>query len=369
MHLGQISLCDSVGYNLKADEDKARILQELSANFGVKVIRRHHDTFCEKVHVPVVNSRPHFVSVRTNGNPYFLYLTRCNFVNQCILVDKKVQQGYFYPRMILLRLWFHDSLFDNTLFEGEMVKHLDGTWTFLINDLMALANHPSADVPLPLRITTLHDVLRRRHVPDDMDICRLRVKKYFSIRELRTVMEDFVPRLPYTCRGLYFKPMSLAHRDILLNFDDSLVKRIVKTNYKDTSDFLLMSDRDALRPDRPPSPAAPEHRPRTASASAAPPQPIQASEASEPPSTSTTTFWVRNTRLPDVYELYRQPGDVGKGPSSALVACVPSLQLSRALRGAFLHKGVTDVISMPCSYNARFSKWEPHPEGTASASS
>lgn len=389
MQLGQISVCDSIGYNIKSDEDKSRILKEIDENFNIKVIRRHHERFDEAIHVPAINNSPHLASLRTNGNPYFLYLTRFNFVNQCVLIDKKVQQGYFYPRMILIRLWFDDYLFENTLFEGEMVKQFDGTWTFLLNDLLALRNEPSTNVNLVRRVNKLYTILTEQYVPDDMDLCRLRVKRYFRCDNLKKMLIDFVPRLAYTCRGVYFTPLFLKQSTKLLNFDDSLVKKVVRTNYKGAGDFLLITDRDKLASAGQGTTPADDHEKgavlsgcQTDACVSEPrsqqqhqqrphqsPPPDGRGNSAPPPSMDTAdqtdrvdrTFWVRHTRLPDVYELYKHPSDVGKGASEAQVACVPTMDLSRALREAFMFTGVTEVIPMRCVLHPRFKKWMPQP--------
>lgn len=376
MQLGQISICDNIGYNIKSDEDKSRILKELEENFNIRVIRRHHERFNEDAHVPVINNIPHLTSVRTNGNPYFLYLTRLNFVNQCILIDKKVQQGYFYPRMILIRLWFDDDLYNNTLFEGEMVKQFDETWTFLINDILVLQNESNINVNLVQRINKLHHILESKFVPDDTDLCRIRVKRFFRCNDLKRMLIDFIPRLPYSCRGIYFNPLYAKHSIKLLNFDDSLIKKVVRTNFKNNGDFFLLSDKDRLVTqvatqsqqssvninDQETIELSPKASKCDPSAPVVDAIPMKNDTHTDVTQTDThRTMWVRHTRLPDVYELYRQPGDVGKGPSEALIACVTTMEQSRALRHAFMFSGVTEVIPMRCVFNPRFKKWMPFP--------
>ena len=58
MHLGQISLCDSVGYNIKSDEDKKRILEELDRTYSVRVIKKHHENFTESRHPDIIKGNP-----------------------------------------------------------------------------------------------------------------------------------------------------------------------------------------------------------------------------------------------------------------------------------------------------------------------
>jgi hypothetical protein len=364
MHLGQISLCGTLAYNIKSDEDKAKILAELDA-FEVRVIKRHYETFDASRHVSIINTSPFLVSVRTNGNPYYLYLTRTNQVNQCLLIDKKVQQGYFYPRMILTRLLFDDEMFDNTLFEGEMVRDNRGDWAFVINDMLVYRGCPQNALNLVKRVNAVGDILRHKFVADDMDVCELQVKKYFSCGELHKVVHEFIPSLPYSCRGLYFKPFFLKFRDILMNFDDSLIKRIVRTRYKDTSNFLLMSDRQRLQESVQDKEPEPEQEPEKEEEEEEEEEGTHAPTLSPPDESLNksvvrrASFFVRHTSLPDVYELYESAVDVGKGPSHALIANVPSLACSRTLRSTFTGRGVTDTVLMTCEYCPRFEKWTP----------
>ena len=367
MHVGRISLCDTVAYNVKSDDDKRRILDDLDRTYSVRVIRRHHETFDERRHVPCIRTHPYFISVRTNGNPYYLYLTRINLVNQCILIDKKVQQGYFYPRMIVSRFCFADELFENTLFEGEMVRDKNGGWTFLVNDLLALRDRTQAQVNLSRRLNTIYGILATSFVPDACDICRLSVKRYFPCSMLMHVLQDFVPRLPYTCRGVYFKPLFFKYRDVLLNFDDSLVKRIVRMKYKDVGSFFLMSDRDKL------SAALPSHVDK--SAAAVTPLAPDLLSAPEPSASRSVApdgngngvsqggrlLWVRRTNLPDVYELYEyeKASPPFIGIESVGHASVPRLACSRMLREIFKTATVTDAVPMWCTFTSKFGKWTP----------
>lgn len=415
-------MCDSVAYNIKSDDDKKKILDELNKKYAVGIIQRHHETFSENRHVNIINSNPYLLSVRTNGNPYYLYLTKCNFVNQCILIDKKVQQGYFYPRMILVRLWFDDHLFDNTLFEGEMVRDKYGGWTFLINDMMVYRNESQTDINLVRRLNMIYDILQRSYLPDELDVCCLRVKKYFKCHDLLNVVDHFVPRLPYTCRGLYFKPFFLKFKDVLYNFDDSLIKKIVKTTYKGAGNFLLMTENDEIIANddiirHPPPSGVPAPVPAPAVPAPLVGVSVGAGAAHVPSVVPNTMrqqphhhavsdqyhheqhadiakggdgngasqehqkrgfFWVRHTNLPDVYELYENASDIVRGASTSMdrdvmIASVPNLRTSRFLRSIFQNLGVTDAVYMECVYCDKFKKWTPvremvNPTGTSSSS-
>ena len=59
---------------------------------------------------------------KSNGNPYFLLLTKINGINQCIFIDKKIKKNHEHPRMIINIFYFDDEVFEGTLFDGEIIK-------------------------------------------------------------------------------------------------------------------------------------------------------------------------------------------------------------------------------------------------------
>lgn len=243
MQLGEISFCDKIGYNIKHDVYKETILQDLEANYGFKVVQRHHENFDQNSQATQrrIRTIPHMVSTKTNGNPYLLYLTKYNFSNQCIFIDKKIQHGYFHPRMICVKLWFQDKLFENTLFDGEMVKDKDNKWTYIINDIIAKENNPLRSLKLIQRINIVYSTLRESYYNDSTACCTLCVKRYFKVEEIPYIVNEFIPKLNYTCRGLYFKPIYSNFKDLLYNFNPLLIKSVTRLKYTDLTKTSFLS--------------------------------------------------------------------------------------------------------------------------------
>lgn len=338
MHLGNISFCDQLGYNIKSDDVKKKILEELETHIEFKVIQKHFQKYDPSSTPSVVQNRPHMMCVRTNGNPYLLLLTKCNFINQCIFIDKKIQQGYYYPRMIVTKLWFDDSLFEHkTVLDGEMVRLSEGKWIFVIHDILCDRGISLASWNLMRRVSRIYELLVHQFRPDVYDVCKLEVKRYFPINEARELVETFIPSLPYTCRGIYFKPLFQKFKDILLNFDDSLIKHVHRESYKDVGAFLLRSNT---------------------------PPPIQKAieEAKDTPATTskqtdvdvTRVFYARKTNIPDVYHLYETSSS-----EDYQVACISNLKTSKMMRMLFSHCNPVDSIPMECLFSNRFQKWVP----------
>lgn len=336
MQLGEISFCDKIGYNLRSDEVKKKILSDLENDFQFKVIQKHFEKYNGDFHHDILKKNPYLVSTRSNGNPYLLYLTKINFVNQCIFIDKKVQQGYHYPRMIVAKLWFDDALFENTLFDGEMIKNKDSKWTFVISDVIGESGMMLQTQNLVKRVNRIYDILERQYVQDSINVCNLRVKKYFHYNEIDKVINDFIPSLNYSIRGIYFKPLFLKFKDILYNFDDSLIVKVQRFKYKDRGISGFIADKDHLAVENIDSDK----------------YKLQSNEKQYETNKSDMVFWVVKTSQPDVYELFDDTQKVG-------IACCNTIKTSKLLSEVFKGSTVASRFKMTCSYRERFQKWEP----------
>lgn len=352
--LGEISFAGKKAFNIKCDETKRRILSDLQNRFGVKILSKHHDAYHAGM-MHRLNDNPHLMCIRSNGNPYFLFLTRLNFVNQCIFIDKKIQHGYSLPRMIVVRLSFADELFEGTLMEGEMINPGanptvsggggGGDWLFLFSDLIGsegihLHNHNAVR-----RLNMLYTMLRSQYTREPCDVCAFQVKQYFTYDQFNTMLVDFIPSLSYTCRGIYFKPLFLRFRDVLLNFDDSLVVQTYRQKFKDTvsSNFLLASDIAAD------DDTGSESNSETTTATPA------ATSSSKKTKTKEQMFSVGRTSTPDVYTLN------DGGSTTTHIARIPDLATSKALRHMFLGTTMQTRLDLLCKYCDQFSKWIPIP--------
>jgi len=371
MQTGYISFCDSIGLNIKSDAMKKTILDNLEQNHNTKIITRHFEKFVQDKSVKILNSIPHIVSLRTNGNPYFLLLTRLNNVETCIFIDKKVQCNYFYPRMIINRNSFEKRLFDETLFDGEMVKAENGQWIFVINDILVYSGEELGKKNIFQRLEIVDDILTNKHRYSPTDIFSFQIKKYVKYGEVRSLIEDFMPSLPYTCRGLYFKPLHLKFKSILYNFDDSLVIKVKRIKYE-SNGFLLKSDTERLISDGPGTPLGTgsdtENHGILVGGTTCTESPQSRATATDmgndvnipsPVSANSNTvqfFYVEKTSIPDYYKLYE-----GCAVNSAPVgtACVSKSVTSKLLMDAFCDKELKTKIKMECKWSDRFSKWIP----------
>jgi hypothetical protein len=337
MQLGEISFCDRVGFNVKSDEVKKALLTDLENITGFRVVQKHYERFTEQSQTRI-NSMPHMISLRSNGNPYLLYLTKCNYENQVIFIDKKIQHGYFYPRIILSKLWFDPDLFKHTLLDGEMVKTNHGDWHFIVNDIICLNGELLHQMNHYKRMFIVNDILEKKYKDDEMNCCSVFVKRYFRVTQLQDMLQNFMPQLPYTCRGIYFKPFYLKFKDILYNFDDTLIKRVTRVKIKHTSDstFLLADENHETQVSNEPS------------------KEKEVVSVAKNDDIKVQKFLIRKTSTPDVYELF----DCSSNKENGL-ALVNNIKTSKLLREAFRLCNVNDKLLFICEYNEKFMKWVP----------
>lgn len=347
MNIGEISFCDHIAFNIKSDDTKQYILNKLSSSYNLKIITKHFEKFQDSM-LNSLAQKPHMLCIRSNGNPYFLYLTRLNFVNYCIFIDKKIQQGYSFPRMIISHFRFAEELFNDTVIDGEMTKTSSGKWTFLLHDLIVHQHEHLHNMNFVKRINLLYETLEKSYTPDHNDICFFKVKKFFNYTEASTILDHHIHNVDYSCRGIYFKPLFLKFKDILINFDDNLIKKVERQKYKHVKSFMLREDEQLLlNKNNDDCSLSNESNSDIPSCS----YDVQNEHLQN--NNIYTVYNTKKTSLPDVYEL------IDNNQKVISIACVPSLMISKYMREVFAKKNIVDSVPIKYTFSQKFNKWLP----------
>jgi hypothetical protein len=328
MHLGEISFCDKIGFNVRCDNFKKYILEKLDALYSFKIINKHHDIvkIDNEASLTFLKQKQYWLSLRSNGNPYFLYFTKFNGINQVLFIDKKIQQGYTYPRMVIIKLWVNEDLFQDTLFDGEMVKCKSGQWVFLVNDVLVLRGYKVYKTPFVKRLTICHSIFTNSHTRDIQDICAFQIKKYFPLSEFENMIE-FAKALEYTNRGVYF---TFAANDTkpfrgckvkLYNFNDDLITKKEKVKYAKYFGDDLNSQPDQITDNTPIMDQG-------------------------------SVYCLQKTNQIDIYNVFSSNKLQG-------IALVNNMKTSKMLRDHFATCTPVDKVPFHCVWNEKFKKWDP----------
>jgi len=330
-NLGTISFCDRIRFNVKSDAFKAAVVERLDA-LGARILRRHYFPF----EPAVAAAAPALVCLRSHGNAYFMFFTRDERgAGVLLFVDRKIQQGYTVPRVVVVHGRFDDALFDGTVVDGEMVKTNAGAagasanWVFLANDLLALEGRSCWGQPLLTRLGALHAVFTSRRDADaTLDPCAYQVKRHEPLSEDGVAaLRAFEATLGYPTRGMLVRPLAPRARTLALDYAPDMVKRATPLPPRETADFRVAVPAPAPAPPPPP-----------------------------PPPDGRRALQLRRTALPDVYDVLEKGG---AGAGALGIAHVPTARLSAELRAAFRGLALGVTLTRTCEFRPRFGKWEP----------
>jgi hypothetical protein len=257
-------------------------------------------------------------------------------------IDKKIHPGYQRPRIIFGRGLFDKKLFKNTLLDGEMVKCKDGTWTFLINDIICYEGKYLNNKTLPDRLNIIYNMLKTQYTPDStIDVCNYKVKTYFNMyKESIPELHNLSNSLNYTCRGIYIWPYDLKYKPKLYNFDETNVIDVVRKT-KDITEFKTIENQNIQIDNCSIIDTIPEIDPdrKNTDVSVA---------------TDEKILFLMKTLEPDIYDIYETENANDK---SIGIALVQTMNDSKILRTAFRDKNAMTVLKFACTYNDKFKKW------------
>ena len=339
---GIISFSDRVAFNIKSNEHKDVILEQMKTLYNIKILQRHHHNL-DANNVNFILSN-HLMNLRSNGNRYYLYFTLYNNIETMYFIDKKIHPGYQRPRIIFGRGLFDKKLFKNTLLDGEMVKCKDNRWTFLINDIVCYEGIYLNKKMLPERLKIIYNLLEHQYTPDEtIDVCDYKVKSYFNMykESIENIME-LSSNLNYTCRGIYICPFDLRYKPKLYNFDESSVINVVRKT-KDITEFKSMEAVAATA-------ANPANAVATSTAVA-----TGSIDNVRVLNNEEKILYIVKTNEPDIYNVYDNE-DVLNKPSIG-IALVQTMSDSKLLRDSFRDKNAITNIKFVCVFVEKFKKW------------
>lgn len=212
--LSKISFCDKECYNVNNNRTKEQIIKYIQKKYKINIIEKQYVVINPHM-VRNISFHEHLLATFTNGNPYLLYLTRIDDLPCCIYIDRKLKEGYSYPKIHCVQYMFDSALFDqDTLFTGELVRDINRNWQFLISDLLIYEGVDTKNKNILSRFQLIHNILDNMYKPDPVtEICPIMVKRLFQYSDAKYLIEEFMPNLSYVCKGLVFYTLNSQFSD------------------------------------------------------------------------------------------------------------------------------------------------------------
>ena len=212
-----LSFCGQVAHNIVNKDAKEFILKQLKTKYSIGINDNRAYILHDKS-VYFLEKTQHIISIKSSGTNYLLFFTRINNTNYCFYIDRKISPGYTIPRIISTKYGFSDSIFNDTLLDGELVKNDKNQWMFLITDILV---HEGTLLKTNIisRFNLLYSMLTNSYnIDKDFDICPLVVKRLFKYSEYDYLITQFIPSLSYKTKGLYFNTLNTKHGNQLFIF-------------------------------------------------------------------------------------------------------------------------------------------------------
>ena len=298
--------------NITANKSKEYILNQMSVLCsGIKFNSRYAKVYNDKYSKNLNN--PHIFFLKSSGTPYLLFLSQINNTNYCFLIDKKTNEKYTFPKIMIPPYDFDCDLYKGTLFECELIRDKENEWSLAINDIYYYMGKNMNKTVIIDRLNIIHEIFDTKFKQNKYsEVCPIFIKKYFDYKQIKDTYENFIPNLHYNIRGFYFVPLKTEYSKILYLFskDQSLV-----TNYTQNNKVnKLNKDEKKI------------------------------------------IFRIMKTLKPDVYELYLKEGDNLVKHGNALIQ---SISKSHEILKMFENKNQMEEIKVECELNANFNKWVP----------
>ena len=304
-----ISFCGKRALNIVNSEAKDEVMKFFTTH-SIKINQRYANLL-QSSSLNYLSKHPHLISIKTAGTNYFMLLTYLNDTPVTLFIDRKIKSGYKYPRVISSRLGFDESLYQKgTLFDGELVKDKDDNWMFLLHDLLVFEGK-KMNATIVHKTNEMYKIMSEKFVANpELDNCPIRIKKLFTYADYNKMITQFIPRLKYPIRGLYFNTMSKKHSNFLFLYP----------NQNTMHGGLMKKEKQSKEQE----------------------QVVEKREKDN-------VFIVKGTETTGVFLLETSDGE------SRGEAHVPTLKMSKVLRRALEDN---ETVKFHCIKNEKFNKWE-----------
>ena len=380
--LSKISFCDKQCSNVNDNKFKAQIIQNLESKYKIQVVTRDYNILNPNI-LRNVSYHQHILSTYTNGNPYMLYLTKIDGINCTLFIDKKLKDGYTYPKMHCVKYRFSEALFEkDTIFTGELVRDNERRWFFLIDNILLYKGLSTSEKNILSKFELIYNIMLNEYVADKyLEICPLQVKQLFLYKDIKKMVSEFIPNLSYMCKGIIFYTLNNKHSNYAFlmprdgqieiksssDIDELIQDKCPELWKKKTSNLSdnINSNMNMNMNMNMNSNIIIDESINLKSEETITLQLLQSLQSSQTSQSSkiievdknNVVFKILKTDMPDIYNLYCI--DEKYNIIKHSIALVPNIAISHLLYNTFITNPSNLNLKIECKYSKLFEKWSP----------
>lgn len=353
-----ISFCSKRAFNILDETLKQEILTKLHKNYYITIKDKNFYILNSK-NIKYIEKNPHILSVKSIGSLYYLYFTIIDGRKYCLFIDKKIKEGHKFPRIISVIYRFDDAVFQDTVFDGELLRDQDDNWLYIINNLVLYKGELYKNKNIVQKLGKVYQILTDEYKKDDyIEICPLYVKRLFGYHEWDYIINTYIPNLKYKTRGLYFEGIRNLNNHLYLfqrnqtfnkissSSDGSI--NVTKNTYSNNSNTNNNNSNTYSNNSNTYSNTYSNNSNKSRNTNY-----IKVDEE-ELQRRTYMTFIMRKTDTSDIYNLYCSNNDDLKKYGIALI---DGLKTSKKIRKLFQND--KDNLQMKCKYDNKKEKWIP----------
>ena len=337
MDLTEIKFCNKIGYNITNNRQKSDLIEYIYNKYNLNINRSFFKFYSDK-YLKNLKNNEYIINLFTQGTEYWLFLTTINNEQYSIFIDKNIQKGHLFPKIIIAPFRFHPNLYNDTLFNGELVRSYNGNWDFLIDDIYIYQGKKILNKRYLDRIKQIYTIFKTQYIYDNiLQLCNLKIKKIFTKNELHFIITEFIPKCNYNILGLNF--ISLDGVYIRFYFQLSNINKLNKIHFlKNTNSLekIKYKQTELLKDEIIINKKITNYNKN-----------IYSNKLKY------FRFLVKHTNLPNIYKLYVNNNNIIKKHS---IAKIDTLECADYMRKIFKDK---HEYIMECYYYKDFSKWVP----------
>jgi hypothetical protein len=302
LELKDITFCDTIVNNICSTSYKEFILSSINTK-DPSILKTPIVKPISGDDFKTIDNKEHLLSVHSSGNTYYLYLFKDRH-NVCTMIDHKKMKGYDYPRILIVPFRMDDSIYEGTLFRGELIKNNKNKWIFLVNDLLLYKNKSLVDSPFLYRIQKTYEILDKYYKSDPwIESCMIKIKCYYTYQEIDRFISHHVKNIDFGTTGIVCTSIDKYSYSIYIPFEN---------------------------------------------------KPIRMLETKKSTTLKHPVFGIRKTRQSGIYQLYcKKDGGIIKHS----IARIPNLKINMFLQT--LCKQYDENYNVTCTYDCNFDKWIP----------
>lgn len=370
--LSKISFCDKQCSNVNDNKTKGQIIQDIDKKYGIQIVTRDYNIINPNI-VRNVLYHQHILTPYTHGNPYMLYLTRIDNINCALFIDKKLKDGYTYPKIHCVKYRFSDELYEkDTIFTGELVRDNERRWFFLIDNLLLYKGMKTNEKNILSKFELINKIMENDYTPDKyLEICPLYIKKLFLYKDIKKMVNEFIPNLSYMCKGIVFYTLNNKHSNYLYMIprenqiqvmNSNEIDDIIEEKYPDlynkknsmANETMFISDsfNDNSNCNKTTN-LTNNTTTNVMNNSQEEKEEMKMIEIDA----NNAVFKVLKTDIPDIYNLYCN--DMNANLVKHTIALIPNIKTSHLLYYTFNSKTNNLGLTMECKFSKVFEKWIP----------